>query len=72
MYKYSLNFHFRIEIFCFILFVVMMILTMFGNVVRAGNKQERERCKVTKECAAGLICKKLSYHPTLVSYCTIS
>ena len=54
------------KVFCFILFAVMMVLAMFGNVVCAGNKQEGERCRRNNECADGLTCERIINHPTAV------
>ena len=42
---------------------------MFGNVVHAGNKQEGERCKTYKDCAAGLTCRKAGYQPHTPKIC---
>ena len=41
----------------------MIVLSMFGNVVHAGNKQEGERCTTYKECADGLTCGRAGPHP---------
>ena len=51
------------KVLCFILFAIMIVLSMFGNVVHAGNKQEGERCTTYKECADGLTCGRAGHHP---------
>ena len=60
MSKYSLktfDFHFRMKVLQYVLFVILMVLAIFGSVVHAGNKQKGERCTSPDDSADGLICR---------------
>ena len=65
MYKYSLNifnFHFRMKVLQYVLFVIMMVLIIFGSAVHGDDndkKQEGERCRNRDECAEGLTCRHI-------------
>ena len=70
MYKYALNifdFHFRMKVLQCVLFVIMIVLAIFGSVVHAGDKQEGENCKSSNDCAEGLFCKKIGTRNAVVA-----
>ena len=62
MSKYSLktfDFHFRMKVLQYVLFVILMVLAIFGSAVHAGNKQKGERCTSPDDCADGLTCRHI-------------